>query len=95
MMKVAEGDGRIAAARDVVRRYRRAKAYPEVTDARIEAHRAYLREIFAEWRALATKRKRLENDKDIARQLVLGSPVSRSPVCAILALTKTLPRGKT
>lgn len=72
MMKVAEGDGRIAAARDVVRRYRRAKAYPEVTDARIEAHRAYLREIFAEWRALATKRKRLENDKDIARQLVLA-----------------------
>ena len=59
MMKVAEGDGRIAAARDVVRRYRRAKAYPEVTAERIEAHRAYLRDIFEEVMGSGDKAKAL------------------------------------
>jgi len=59
LMKAAEGDGRIAAARDVERRYRRAKGYPEVTEARIEAHRAYLREIFEEVTDAGDKTKAL------------------------------------
>ena len=57
LMKAAEADGRIAAARDVKRRYHRAKGYPELTAERIEAHMAYLREVVASVEA--------ENDKDL------------------------------
>lgn len=56
-MKAAEADGRTAAARDVKRRYHRAKGYPELTAERIEAHMAYLREVVASVEA--------ENDKDL------------------------------
>ena len=45
--KSAETDPRFAAAKEVVKRYRRAKGYPEVTAERIEAHRAYMREVTA------------------------------------------------
>ena len=45
--EAAKTDSRFAAADDVVKRYRRAKGYPEVTAERIEAHRAYMREVAA------------------------------------------------